>query len=259
MYSRREFLRLSGAAILSAALPALQTGLSLPAVVYHGSRNRHYIALTFDDCYHAQVLEQLSAMAAPYPQFHYTFFAVGEALQNCEIADPGIWRRLLDRGHLIEYHTMHHIDTWTLSAAAMLADFDEWLGVLRQVLGFLPDVHFAKSPFNDVSPSFETLCAERGLVDTRFSAGFEATTVADGLTAATKVQNGDIVQMHTYQDPPKGRLDVSITEKVLPYLAAQGYALVTMSELYDDLLRSQIDPAGCQAASSESLTRTCLD
>jgi hypothetical protein len=67
------------------------------------------------------------------------------------------------------------------------------------------------------------------------------------------------VQMHTYEDPNNNRLDVSITARVLPFLAGQGFQLVTMTELYNDLLREQNSSSGCNIGTGESLTRTCLD
>ncbi|HUI88184.1 MAG TPA: polysaccharide deacetylase family protein [Anaerolineales bacterium] len=262
MLSRRDFLKLSGAALLSAAfrrfdLPGGQ--LAPPPIVYHGSRDKRYIALTFDDCWHPEVLEQLDQMAAPFPDFHFTFFAVGDALQINEVKDPGVWRRLVSRGHEIGYHTMHHYDPNTMSAQGLLDDFDQWMDILHQVLGFQPEIRFAKPPYDDISLSFEALCNQRNLVLTMYSIGYEGATVDDGLNAATHTQNGDIAQMHTYEDPNKGRLDASISAKVIPYLAQQGFGLVTMSKLYDDLLIEQNSSSGCDIGSGESLTRTCLE
>jgi hypothetical protein len=81
----------------------------------------------------------------------------------------------------------------------------------------------------------------------------------ESMRLAARAANGDIVQMHTYQDPPNGRFDVDITAKVVPYLAQQGFALVTMSQLYADLLREQYNSSGCDVGIGTSLTRTCLD
>ena len=263
MLSRRDFLKLGGAALLTSAfssidLPAGQDVTPAP-FIEHGSRNHHYIAITFDDCWHPDVLEQLSEIVAPYPDYRLTYFAVGDALQINEAVSPGIWRRLNQRGHEIGYHTMHHYNPQTMSTQALVADYDQWIDVLHQVLGFLPAVRFAKPPYNNLSPSFQEMCAQRSLVATGYSIGFEGSTVEDGLNAAKHVQDGDIVQMHTYQDPKQGRLDVSITEAVVPYLAEQEMGLVTMSRLYDDLLREQNSSDGCAIGRGESLTRTCLD
>ncbi|HUH98707.1 MAG TPA: polysaccharide deacetylase family protein [Anaerolineales bacterium] len=260
--SRRDFLKLGGAVLFSAALGGFNdqgAPPSPPPIVYHGSRDHRYIALTFDDCWHPEVLEQLNEMVAPYPDFHFTFFAVGDALQINEVKDPGVWRRLIGRGHEIGYHTMHHYDPVTMSSKSLIADFDQWSDMLHQVLGFEPPVRFAKPPYDDMSPSFQLLCDARDLVLTMYSIGYEGQTVDDGLRAAAQTQNGDIAQMHTYEDPNKGRLDASISAKVIPYLADQGFGLVTMSKLYDDLLLEQNSSAGCAVGTGASLTRTCLE
>ena len=264
MFSRRDFLKLGSAAFLAAAFGNLELAEAdstqpLPLPIYHGSRLYPRIAVTFDDCWHPEVLAQLNDMLTPYPDFHFTFFAVGDAMVIDETVRPGIWKQLFERGHEIGYHTMHHFDPIVMSSKEMIADFDEWMNTLQHILGFKPEVHFARPPGDDFTASFQTLCRERGLVPTLFSIGYEAPNIDDGLLNASHTQNGDIVQMHTYEDPNNNRLDVSITAKVLPYLAGQGFKLVTMTELFNDVLREQNSSNGCNVGTGESLTRSCLD
>ncbi len=247
---------------MSTAIPRLHLpGAALfdPAVIYHGSRKYRKIAITFDDCWHPEVLEQLSGMLEPYPGFHFTFFAIGEAMDINEAVRPGIWKQLADKGHEIGYHTYHHVDPQVMSLDNLNVDFDQWATTLRRVLGFEPPIHFARPPYDDLSLSFQELCRQRGMVATLYSAGYEASNIDESLRLAAKSLNGDIVQMHTYQDPPHGRYDVDITAKVVPYLAGQGYTLVTMSELYDDILREQSSSDGCDIGVGNALTRTCVD
>ena len=215
--------------------------------------------MTFDDCWHPEVLEQLTAMLEPYPGFHFTFFAIGEAMDINEAVRPGIWKQLADKGHEIGYHTYHHVDPQVMSLDNLNVDFDQWITTLRRVLGFEPRVHFARPPYDDLSLSFQEFCRQRGMVATLYSAGYEASNIDESLRLAARTLNGDIVQMHTYQDPPHGRYDVDITAKVVPYLADQGYALVTMSELYDDILREQSSSDGCDVGIGNALTRSCLE
>lgn len=264
MFSRRDFLKLSGAALLATAFGDLKvteadSTTPLPLPIYHGSRLYPRIAMTFDDCWHPEVLAQLNALLTPYPDFHFTFFAVGDAILIDETIRPGIWKQVFESGHEIGYHTFHHVDPIVMSSQSLIADFDQWMDTLQQVLGFRPEVHFARPPYDDITPSFQILCRERGLVPVLYSIGYEASTTDQGLINATRSQNGDIVQMHTYEDPNNNRFDVSITAKVLPYLAGQGYQLVTMTALYNDLLREQNSSNGCDIGFGESLTRTCLE
>src|SRR5258708_30197450 len=258
--SRRDFLKLGSAALLSMALPRWDAASApaTPPIIYHGSRYYHKIALTFDDCWHPEVLEQLDTLAASYG-FHFTFFAIGDAIQINETRVPGIWKRLYTSGHEIGYHTLHHFDPSGMSSQNMLDDYDEWINILRQVLGFPPKIHFARPPYDDLSASFQSVCEQRGLVATMYSSGYEAASVAEGMLNVSHTQNGDIVQMHTYEDPPHNRLDLSITTEALPYLAGQGFRLATMTELYDDLLREQNESSDCEVGTGESLTRTCVE
>ena len=261
-FSRRDFLKLGGAALLSAALPALPASSGEPfdpSVIYHGSRKLAKIAMTFDDCWHPEVLEQLMAILEPYPSFHFTFFAIGDAIDINEAVKPGIWKALYEKGHEIGYHTYHHVDPQVMTKKDLLNDLDEWMNALQRVLGSAPKVHFARPPYDDLSLSFQELCRQRGLVATLYSAGYESPNMDESMRLAARAVNGDIVQMHTYQDPPHNRFDVSITEKVVPYLAEQGFTLVTMSQLYDDVLREEYSSDGCDVGGGSSLTRTCLE
>ena len=146
-----------------------------------------------------------------------------------------------------------------MSRGNLNADLDQWMNTLQRVLGVAPKVCFARPPYDDLSLSFQEVCRERGLVATLYSAGFEATTMEESMRLAAGAQNGDIVQMHTYQDPPHNRFDVDITAKAVPYLAEQGFRLVTMSQLYDDVLREQFSSAGCDVGTGSSPMRTCLE
>lgn len=261
-FSRRDFLKLGGAALLSTALPSVRLSSAPPfnpSVIYRGSSQYPKIAMTFDDCWHPEVLQQLMAMLDPYPDFHFTFFAIGDAIDIDEAVKPGVWKALYAKGHEIGYHTYHHVDPQVMTTVDLVDDFDQWISTLQRALGFAPKVHFARPPYDDLSLSFEELCRKRGLVATLYSAGFEAASPDESMRLISRAVNGDIVQMHTYQDPPHGRFDVDITAKAVPYLAQEGFKLVTMSQLYDDLLRERYGSDGCETGTGASLTRTCME
>jgi hypothetical protein len=49
------------------------------------------------------------------------------------------------------------------------------------------------------------------------------------------------------------------TKLAIPYLIEQGMPMVTLSKLYDDLLREQNQSDGCDVGAGNSATRTCID
>jgi len=253
--SRRDFLKLGGAALLTAAFRGVtrpEAAFSLPPILHHGSRRHRYFALTYDDCYLVNKMQELEATLSEYPDFRITLFPVGMALLNNAGKDPTIWRRFFDKGHDIGYHSFEHTNLAVMSPKGILVDYQRWSEALAQVLGFLPEVRFARPPYDIMSYPFEYLCNERGLVATLYSTGGggQPETVMKAIRAS---QNGDIVQMHIRTD------DIHTTQQALPYMTAQGIGATSLTRLYDDLLREQNESEGCEVGAGNSLTRTCLE
>jgi peptidoglycan/xylan/chitin deacetylase (PgdA/CDA1 family) len=255
--SRRDVLKIGGAALLSAALSPVIRALAdtaAPSVFWSGLTRLPKVALTYDDCYLVTVLQKLEKTLEQFPNVRVTFFAVGDALLSTDGKDPGIWQRFAARGHDIGYHTMHHDNPQLLSAQGLLRDYDIWLDVLRKVLGREPLVHFARPPFWNICPQFLTMCKERGLVCAMYSWGWGGTDVNDVVQYnVPKTKNGDIVSMHIRT------FDWTVTEQGLPWLAKQGMQAVTLKQLYYDYRKAQLQSSGCEIPASNSLTRTCID
>ena len=198
------------------------------------------------------------------PQARITLFPVGEALQNNEAREPGIWKWFFARGHEFAYHSWNHLDPWGLSDQQVLEDYDRWENTLFQVLGAQPLVRFARPPGGGLSPSFLNMCAIRGKVATMWSTGFGG-SVDVGVAAARRAGNGDIALMHTRNQPAMPELkqeesmDMTTIAQILPYFAEVGMECATLSRLYDDLLKEQSNSAGCEIGIGQSLTRVCLD
>lgn len=78
------------------------------------------IYLTFDDGPHAVatpfVLDELKKYNAKA-----TFFCIGKNV----MAEPGIYRRILDEGHAVGNHTQHHLNGWKTKDDLYLADVQE--------------------------------------------------------------------------------------------------------------------------------------
>jgi peptidoglycan/xylan/chitin deacetylase (PgdA/CDA1 family) len=265
--TRRDFLKVGATALASLTLPGPRhvgaAGQAAP-IIYRGTDKFPRLAVTYDDCTLVTRLHMLQAALLKNPAARVTLFPVGQALLNNESKDPGVWKWFHVRGHEFGYHGWDHTDPWVLSEAELLADYDRWQDALYQVLGSQPEVRFARPPYGNLSGSFLTMCTLRGKVATMWSTGFGG-AVDVGVTAARRARFGDVALMHTRNQPAIPEIkqeeswDMTITEEILPYFADSGIECVTMSRLYDDLIREQHNSAGCEFGTGQSPTRVCLD
>jgi peptidoglycan/xylan/chitin deacetylase (PgdA/CDA1 family) len=253
--TRRDFLKLGGLSMLSAASIAFEPDPAIyqsQAILYQGSTHFSRVALTYDDCYLVTMLHRLEDILEKHASVRITLFPVGEALLNNEQKDPGVWKRFYKRGHEFGYHSFDHTNPQVVSPANVVADFDRWMDALRGVLDEEPIVRFARPPFGNTSPSFLHMCDRRGVVPTMWSTGWGGPTESVINYTVPKIQKGDVVLLHTRIE------DMDTTEKALPELAERGIQPVTMSRLYLDWLKEQHESPGCNTDSA-SLMHTCIE
>ncbi|MEW6400327.1 MAG: polysaccharide deacetylase family protein [Chloroflexota bacterium] len=254
--TRRDFLKLGGAALLAASLPNMdfaQTDSLPPAPwLWRGSAGRHSIALTYDDCYSYDRMQIVEALLDEFPEFKVTFFPVGMAILNLQTKDRDIWKRLHEKGHEFGYHSWDHEDFATMSTQEVLDDYSFWREAMSNALGFQPTIRFARPTFGNFAYSFDALCRKHGLVYTMWSTGWGGPTDI-GLRAAWNSRNGDVVLMHIRKE------DCETSRQAYPWLRENGWGVVTLSKLYDDLLLEQNNSEGCDVDGVGSLTRTCLE
>jgi hypothetical protein len=139
-----------------------------------------------------------------------------------------------------------------MSPSGALLDFDRWQSALVGALGMDYPTRFVRPPYDIISPTLDFLCAERGLVAALFSVGGGGDPEVV-LRAIQKAKGGDIVQMHIRTE------DYESSELAFPWLKENNWDLVTMSRLYDDYLREQVNSDGCDAGTGSMLTRTCVE
>jgi peptidoglycan/xylan/chitin deacetylase (PgdA/CDA1 family) len=258
--SRRDFLKLGGTALLAAL--GISASKFIPfqndepyftaPLIWNGTRKFKRMAFTYDDCYLLKKMQELEVLLDEFPEFKVTFFPVGSKLLNLEEQDAGIWKRLVDKGHEIGYHTFDHVNLGVMSPAAALMDFDKWHAALTEVLGAQYNVRFVRPPYDIISYTLDVLCQERGLVAAMFSVGGggEPKIV---VKAVQEGKGGDIVQMHIRTQ------DYNSSVQAFPWLKENNWELVTMSKLYDDYLREKVNSNGCDLNAGTSLTRTCVE
>ncbi len=244
--SRRGFIKLICAAGVGGLIPALlpQAGalagsLAAPTVLYHGSRDRSVVAMTFDDCYDLNLLQQWADFLVNYPKTRVTFFPVGLALENAAAKKPDLWKSLVSQGHELGYHGYRHALPSSLSTTAALEDYKSWLEAARAAAGKDIQVHFARPPFGELSYSFLNICRENNLEAAMWT---ESWGMADKFFEKEKElsQQGDIILFHIrLQDLENAKIAV-------PYFMGRGITPVTMTVLDKLSGQSQEDQPACK-------------
>ncbi|GGX99218.1 polysaccharide deacetylase family protein [Streptomyces hiroshimensis] len=102
----------------------------LPAQIEHGPRTGKNVALTFHGQGEPKPVTELLG-EAERAGARVTVLAVGTWLD----AQPQLARRILDGGHELGNHTMHHLDICTMPAAAASAEITECAERLRRLTG----------------------------------------------------------------------------------------------------------------------------
>lgn len=235
--SRRDFLKLSAAALLAILAGRPKTASAQPStilILYRGSRLSPFAALTYDDCYLSHLMLRLEEILAAYPDVRVTFFPIGYALENVERREPGIWKRLFQNGHEFGYHAfgIDHFNAFTETVESLHKDYEQWYEALSGVLGMSPTVRFARPPFNAVSDTLLQMYSERGLIPTQFSGGWSGAP-QDAQWEIRKTGPGDIIQMHIRTE------QIENTRAGLAWHADKPLRFVTLSTLYQIYLSDQ--------------------
>jgi len=195
-HGARSFASGDGSAAPSTPEPQpAPSHLALPPEVRHGPRDRPGVALTFHGQGTTGQVNDL-LLALEHGGAHGTILAVGTWLQS----EPTFGRRILDGGHELGNHTMHHLALTSMSKSAVTAEISGCADVLRRLVGTI-GTWFRPSQTQFATPVIH---------DAAVAVGYRATLSYDvdsldytdpGATAITRnvlrqVQRGSIISLH---------------------------------------------------------------
>ena len=195
--------------------------LSLLCLPVRAAEDRRYVALTFDDGpsghYTAQLLDGLKER-----DVHATFLLCGYRMQEF----PELTERIVTEGHEIGLHGFSHENMGQMSRRQIAAELIDSEKLLPK--GCSP--RFLRPPGGVVGDGVRQVAEVRLLgiltwsVDPRDWAVKDAPLVIRRVLG--RVKDGDVVLMHDMSDS-----SVTAALEIVDQLKAQGYELVTVSEL----------------------------
>lgn len=130
-----------------------------PRAIWHGDRKGKVLYLTFDDGpvpgVTSMVLDILREFGAKA-----TFFCVGDNIRK----HPAVFERMINEGHAVGNHTMHHLDGWKFSKQTYLDNIrlcDEEIGKHTHTLSQL----LFRPPYGRISAgSYRKISSERKII-----------------------------------------------------------------------------------------------
>ena len=187
---------------------------------YDPSQVRPMLALTFDDGpgqYTDELLDCLEENNA-----HATFFMLGQNVS----AYPDAPKRMLEIGCEIGSHSWDHTQLTTIDIDAVAKQFSDTDDALMQACGQTSSV--ARAPYGDGNTDIYNTVNKPFFM---WSLDTEDWKLMDADGDYNAVMNGDltdgsIILMHDIHEP-----SVKAALRLIPDLIAQGYKLVTVSEM----------------------------
>jgi peptidoglycan/xylan/chitin deacetylase (PgdA/CDA1 family) len=186
------------------------------------------VAITIDDfAYPYVVKESMLGILDSYPDVRMTMFPVGDRIVEVEQVVPGFWKLLVDRGHEIGFHTMHHDDLGDASTDQLRREIEEFNQILAEVLG-LPGfaVRYGRATYGNYGKrvQFEQTAQQMGITWVLWSS-IPSNVSAPSLEFDDAITAGEVALFHVrYQD----------MYRLSPYIDAcleRGLSLATLREM----------------------------
>ena len=200
-------------------------------VIWAGESTKHAVALTFDDGPSPLFTPKILALLKQY-QAHATFFVLGRKVEKY----PGLVQAELRAGHEVGNHSYSH-PYLTKSSQFNLEKEVERTDMALDLLGCPKKGRLIRPPFSAFDDRLTTYIAHKQQhlalwsIDSGDWQGLGSEAIVKNVL--TRVKNGSIVIFHDSDE--KDQADrtptVEALEVILPALKAEGYELVTVSEL----------------------------
>ena len=179
------------------------------------------VALTFDDGPdYADYTERILAVLAKY-NAHASFFQCGHSAADL----PEKITSMLEGGHEVACHTYDHTHYGTDVTAEDIVSADD---AIEQACGQRPTAF--RSPGGMTTDLIRDICVSERMpifywsIDTEDWKSRNADSVCD--IVMNYVKDGDIILMHNVYEST-----VEAVERIVPFLAKEGYQMVTVSQL----------------------------
>ena len=191
-------------------------------VVFHGDREVKKVAITVDDGWEIEKVRLIHDLSVEY-DFPITWFMVGTLIKP---EDKELWDEIIAHGSEIGNHTWKHSRLLKFSLENGRVQVCKTQERIDEVLGYHYPLRLLRPPYGEFKnkeknflPVFKQYGVERVIL--------WDVSQTDPYQAIKDVQNGSILLYHTRQ------ADYECLQVLVPMLLAEGYQLVTVSELLE--------------------------
>lgn len=204
--------------------------------IYRGNKAEKVVYLTFDCGYEYRtaegkysvgvtnvILDVLKEKNVPG-----TFFVTGDYLKT----DIDIVRRMLNEGHIVGNHTMHHPRMTQVTAEEFVKEIKDSNDLLKSQIPSAPDMIFYRPPGGAANEWTLALAHEMGLKTTFWSStepDFDPANQPDPVVTLNndkvKLHNGCVYLLHAVSIT-----NAEILGELIDYIRAEGYEIRPLSE-----------------------------
>lgn len=199
-----------------------------PGILFHGSRTRPAIAITFDDGPHAQDTARVLNVLAKHG-VRATFFLLGHNAEQC----PQLVQQICADGHLLALHGYRHIPFPLINASTLKSHLTQSRNVISRACNIAPEtIRYVRPPYGLFTATTLSRLNEWGyrlVLWDNMPLHFIQPVRRTVRQILENTAPGSIIVLHDGQG--HGSKVADMLEIVLPQLKAKGFAFVTIDQL----------------------------